>query len=79
MCSAYKPHPSPVTHVQPIPELEQFLVSNVQPTGVQIGRGSYGSVEEVRMPGALYAAKRLHEELLTFGSAQQVLIVSVFK
>ena len=41
-----------------IPELEAFVVCNVQPTGVELGNGAYGAVEEVRIPGAICAARR---------------------
>ena len=34
-----------------------FMVTNVHPTGRTIGAGSYGSVEEVVIPGAICAAK----------------------
>ena len=44
-----------------IPELEAFVVHNVQPTGVELGNGAYGAVEEVRIPGAICAAKKMHE------------------
>ena len=43
-----------------LPDLRQFHISNVKLTGREIGRGSYGSVEEVTIPGAVCAAKRLH-------------------
>ncbi|CAI8014983.1 Probable tyrosine-protein kinase DDB_G0283397 [Geodia barretti] len=46
------------------PELRQFLLSNVRLTGVRIGAGAYGSVEEVAVPGAVCAAKRIHEVFL---------------
>ena len=42
------------------PELAPFVVTNVRPTGKIIGRGSYGSVVEVAIPGARCAAKQLH-------------------
>ena len=54
------------------PELEPFIVSNVQPTGRELGAGAYGSVVEVKIPGASVAAKKLHDGLVQFGSAQQV-------
>jgi len=65
------------THVvevdfQDIPELQQFVVANVQPTGRQLGTGAYGSVEEVKIPGATCAAKRIHEILLRMGSVDAV-------
>ena len=46
------------------PELQPFLLSNVRLTGVRIGAGAYGSVEEVAVPGALCAAKKIHEVFL---------------
>ncbi len=53
-------------------ELEQFLVTTVQLTGRVLGAGAYGSVEEVEIPGATVAAKKLHETLVKLGSPQQV-------
>ena len=46
------------------PELRPFVLSNVRPTGVRIGAGAYGSVDEVAMPGAICAAKKIHELFL---------------
>ena len=46
---------------QDIPELQQFVVANVQPTGKELGTGAYGSVEEVEIPGATCAAKKYLE------------------
>ena len=43
------------------PELRPFFLSNVRLTGRIIGAGSYGSVEEVEIPGAVCAAKRIHD------------------
>ena len=57
---------------QDIPELQQFVVANVQPTGKQLGTGAYGSVEEVEIPGATCAAKRIHEILLRTGGVDGV-------
>ena len=53
-------------------ELEQFIVVGVQLTGVTLGAGAYGSVEEVEIPGARVAAKKLHPQLINLGSPQQV-------
>ena len=50
-----------------IPDLEPFAVSNVRVTGRELGRGAYGSVEEVEIPGAVCAAKKLHDELFQVG------------
>ena len=46
------------------PELQQFLIPDVRPTGKQLGVGSYGSVEELEMNGLVCAGKRLHDALL---------------
>ena len=54
------------------PELEQFVVVDVKLTGVYLGDGAYGSVEEVEIPGARVAAKKLHTQLINLGSPQQV-------
>ena len=45
-------------------ELRQFLLPNVRLTGRRLGAGAYGSVEEVAIPGALCAAKIIHEVFL---------------
>ena len=42
-------------------DLRPFLLSNARPTGTTIGTGSYGSVEEVVIPGAVCAAKKIHD------------------
>ena len=46
------------------PKLQPFLLPNVRLTGVRIGAGAYGSVEEVAVPGAICAAKKMHEVFL---------------
>ena len=46
------------------PELQPFVLSNVQLTGTAIGAGAYGSVEEVAVPGAICAAKKIHDFFL---------------
>ena len=43
------------------PDLRPFLLSNARATGRTIGTGSYGSVEEVAIPGAVCAAKKIHD------------------
>ena len=42
-------------------DLRPFLLANARPTGRTIGSGSYGSVEEVAIPGAVCAAKKIHD------------------
>ena len=49
-------------------DLSSFVVPNVHPTGRELGRGAYGNVEEVEIPGAVCAAKKIHDELLRVGS-----------
>ena len=50
-------------------ELQRFVISGVRPTGRQLGVGSYGSVEELKVNGLLCAGKRLHEALVEQGNA----------
>ena len=50
--------------LQSNPDLEPFVLSNVQLTGTTIGAGAYGSVEEVAVPGAICAAKNIHDFFL---------------
>ena len=57
---------------QDVPELQQFVVANVQPTGKKLGNGAYGSVEKVKIPGATCAAKKIHDILLRTGSEDEV-------
>ena len=45
------------------PELQPLILHNVKWTGNTIDSGSYGSVQEVRIPGALCAAKKIHDFL----------------
>ena len=47
-----------------IADLTSFIVPNVRPTGRELGKGAYGSVEEVEIPGAVCAAKKIHTEFL---------------
>ena len=44
------------------------MLPGVRPTGRQLGVGSYGSVEELKMNGLMCAGKRLHEALLDQGN-----------
>ena len=45
------------------------MLHGVRPTGIQLGVGSYGSVEELEVNGLVCAGKRLHEALLEQGNA----------
>ena len=50
------------------PELQQFILPEVRPTGRQLGVGSYGSVEELEVNGLVCAGKRMHDALLEQGN-----------
>ena len=52
--------------------LDRFLVKQLIPTDREVGRGAFGRVEEVRIPGALCAAKRIHGELLRTENAAEL-------
>ena len=47
----------------PPPRLQSLILHRVTRTNKTIGCGSYGSVEEVAIPGALCAAKKIHDFL----------------
>ena len=49
------------------PKLKPFLLEDVRRTGKQLGVGSYGVVEELRVGGAVCAGKKLHETLMDPG------------
>ena len=56
------------------PELEHFIIADVQLTGVTLGSGAYGSVQEVNTPFTTAAAKILHPHLINLDSSQKVAI-----
>ena len=45
------------------PELQPLILHDVTPTGVTIGAGAFGNIEEVAIPGAVCAAKSIHRFL----------------
>ena len=53
-------------------DLASFVVPNVRPIGRELGKGAYGSVEEVEIPGAVCAAKKIHTEFLSIGSREDI-------
>lgn len=55
-----------------ISELTPFLISNVHRTGRELGKGAYGSVEEVIISGAVCAAKNIHTEFLNLGNPDEL-------
>ena len=54
------------------------MIPGVRPTGRQLGVGSYGSVEELKVNGLVCAGKRLHEALLEQGNIGVADIVHKF-
>ena len=50
-------------------ELQQYLFTDVRPTGRKLGVGAYGRVEELEVNGLVCAGKRLHETLLEHDNA----------
>ena len=59
-----------VTMTEEYPELKEFILSGIKRTGVRLGSGSYGDVEELCWNGTKCAGKRLHESLLQSQSPQ---------
>ena len=55
-----------------IPDLSPFILPNVRQIGRQLGKGAYGRVEEVEIPGAICAAKSINEELLHLGTPEGI-------
>lgn len=55
-----------------IPELEPLVIHNVTFGGKKLGDGSYGTVEEVSVPGLKCAAKRIHNLYLEVGSPEDI-------
>lgn len=56
--------PRPEALLQDYPELNQYVISSVRLTGTRIGTGAYGSVVEIAIPGAICAAKKIHDFFL---------------
>ena len=50
-------------HLRNHPQLQPLTLHDVKPTGKTIGTGSFGGVEEVAIPGAICAAKKIHHFL----------------
>lgn len=56
-------------------ELSPFLLNNVERTGITLGIGSFGCVEEVCMNGAPCAGKKLHDVLMHSHSQNKMFLV----
>lgn len=52
-------------------QLQDLRVEDVEETGKELGRGSYGVVVELKVSGLLCAGKTLHERFFTFGSPEE--------
>ena len=64
---------------QRAPELQNFLLHDVDDTGDTLGIGSYGKVAKLRVAGAtLCAGKQIHESLMDFANEGAKDIVSSF-
>lgn len=57
------------------PELLPFLLKNVKKSGISLGMGSYGFVEEVSMNGAPCAGKKMHDMLLQSQNQSKTFLV----
>ena len=57
----YGPKQKMAASLRDHPDLRPFLLQNARPTGTVIGEGSYGSVAEVKIAGAVCAAKKIHD------------------
>ena len=55
-----------------LPGLDPFEIPHVRLTGRKLGDGSYGSVEEVEIPGSICAGKKVHELYLRIGSPADI-------
>ena len=59
-------------------ELQRLVLSEVQTTGIKLGEGAYGIVEELKVKGLVCAGKRLHKALVEQGNDGVEKIVSRF-
>ena len=60
------------------PELQPYIVKDVEQTGKELGRGSYGVVLEVKVEGAICAAKKLHNLLVQSDNEGHQVLVQKF-
>lgn len=60
------------------PELQKFLLHDVKRTGVRLGAGSYGEVEELCWSGTKCAGKCLHETLLDYNPGISSIMTTKF-
>lgn len=64
VCCHRKPALTLLAMVERSPELQGFVLQNIKRTGVHLGIGSYGEVEELCWNGTKCAGKCLHDTLL---------------
>ena len=55
-----------------ITDLPPLIVSNIWPTGRKLVKGAYGSTEEVEIPGAVCAAKKIHTDYFNICSSEDL-------
>ena len=61
------------------PELQPYILKNVQKTGKILGRGSFGTVEEMHFDHALCAGKKIHQILVDPSSIGAARLVEKFQ
>ena len=54
--------------LQEAPQFLSFIISNVRPTGRELGGGSYGIVEELEIDGVKCAGKKIYDTLIDQGN-----------
>lgn len=52
-------------------ELKEFFLQNITRTGISLGTGAYGDVEELSWNGTKCAGKRIHDSLLSVSSSSR--------
>ena len=60
-------------------ELSEFVIHDLQATGKELGRGAYGTVEELDMNGTKCAGKRIYSNRTPTGFILECKIVSILR
>ncbi len=53
--------------------LRDFVIPELEETGVELGRGAYGSVVEMLLQGEKVAVKKIHQALLASDGGENLL------
>ena len=56
--------PDQFSNYRDIPELKDYLLEDITRTGIRLGTGAFGTVEEVTVGGTVCTGKKLHATLL---------------